>query len=434
MESVVSANEPLFWADRDPHLYGVVNEGPVIRFQEHRLPGPRRIGIIVCLLFAILPVAFSIAMVGELFQEASPGVIQTVEEGCGEFHVESGELLPGKLYCVPSSGPEVISLESLEVSDDQHIRERFGTEDVYEYRWEAVDDYVVFGEIFDGKYECMTLLPQNNLGDDWTYADLSIRAGQYNPDWCGSDVDDSARNYSSDEPHPYDGIWLYDVEYGDPMNRLSMVKFDGLDVLLQEGETEVYMRDGGAPADAEGFSGLLCITVPISLLFLAGADPRKRALYFHVDAGKIVRRRVGRWPSFQTTWADVDFSSASLQRTVRIQEHVEHDENGPGRRWTTQHPGFDLRISRKNGPIIPVFFDDGGNLMLHESTILRLLKGLNLGEEHFHSHMKEAPEQQSAIKGASPAQMDDEDANAPVVAPSEGDSGAFWNIGQGKNP
>ena len=433
MESVVSANEPLFWADRDPHLYSVVNEGPVVRFQEHRLPGPRRIGIIVCLLFAILPVSFSIAIVGDLFQEASPGVIQTVEEGCGEFHVESGELLPGKLYCVPSSGPEVISLESLEVSDDQHIRET-SEGDVFEYRWEAVEDYLVFGSIVDGEYECMTLLPQNNLGDDWTYADLSIRVGQYNPDWCGSDVDDSARNYSSDEPHPYDGIWLYDAEYGDPMNRLSMVKFDGLDVLWQEGETEVYMRGDGASADTEGFSGLLCITVPISLLILAGADPRKRALYFHVDAGKIVRRRVGRWPSFQTTWADVDFSSASLNRTVRIQEHVEHDENGPSRRWTTQHPGFDLRMSRKNGPITPVFFDDGGNLMLHESTILRLLKGLNLGEEHFRSHLEAAPKNQPAIEEASPAQMEHEDTTAPAETPLEGASGSFWNIEVDKNP
>ena len=72
--------------------------------------------------------------------------------------------------------------------------------------------------------------------------------------------------------------------------------------------------------------------------------------------------------------------------------------------------------------------------MLHESTILGLLKGLNLGEEHFHSHMKEASEQQSAIDGASPAQMDDEGAIDPGVNPLEGDSGAFWNIGEGKNP
>jgi hypothetical protein len=72
--------------------------------------------------------------------------------------------------------------------------------------------------------------------------------------------------------------------------------------------------------------------------------------------------------------------------------------------------------------------------MLHESTILRLLKGLNLGGEHFHSHMKEATEKQPAAEGASPAQMGEEDANVPAITPLEGNSGAFWNMEEGKNP
>jgi hypothetical protein len=430
---VFSADEPLFWVERKAHGYSVVNEGTVVRFQENRLSGPRKIAIIVFLMFVILPVAFSIAIIADAFeQEAVPILNDGV--GCGEGWIESGDLLPGKLYCVSPTGPEVIPLDSLEVSDDQHIRET-SEGDVFEYRWEAVEDYLVFGSIVDGEYECMTFLPQDNLDDEWTYADLSIRVGQYNPDWCGSAVDDSTRNYSADEPHPYDGIWLYDVEYGDPMNRLTMLKFDELNVLIQDGESEAYMQDGVDFYETEGAPlGLLCITLPISLLFLAGADPRKRALYFHVGAGKVVRRRVGRWPSFQTTWADVDFSSASLNRTVRIQEHVEHDENGPSRRWTTQHPGFDLRLSRKNGPIIPVFFDDGGDLRMHESIILALLKGLNVGEERFRSHLEEAPKNQPAIEEASPAQMEHEDTTAPAETPLEGASGSFWNIEGDKNP
>lgn len=433
MEFVFSADEPLFWAERKAEHYSVFKEGSVVCFQENRLSGSRKVGIVVALLFAFLPVVFSIVMIVDA-SEQDTVPFQNEEEGCGDGWIESGDLLPGKLYCVPPTGPEIISLDSLEVSDDQHIRET-SEGDVFEYRWEAVDDYLVFGSIIDGEYECMTLLPQDNLDDEWTYADLSIRVGQYNPDWCGSAVGESSRNYSADEPHPYDGIWLYDVEYGDPMNRLVMIKFDGLDVLIQDGESEAYMRSGGDFYEPEGTPlGMLCITLPISLLFLAGADPRKRALYLDVDAGKMVRRRVGRWPSFQTTWEDVDFSSASLNRTVRIQEHVEHDESGPGRRWTTQHPGFDLLISRKNGPLVPVFFEDGGDLTLHESTILAILNGLNVGEEPYRLHLEEPPEKQPAIQEASPAQVDDEGANAPVGTSMGGDSGAFWNIEGDKNP
>jgi len=219
------------------------------------------------------------------------------------------------------------------------------------------------------------------------------------------------------------------------MNRLVMIKFDGLDVLIQDGESEAYMRSGGDFYEPEGTPlGMLCITLPISFLLLAGADPRKRALYFHVDVGKMVRRRVGRWPSFQTTWEHMNFPSASLNRTVRIQEHVESDESGPTRRWTTEHPGFDLRISRKNGPLVPVFFEDGGDLTLHESTILAILNGLNVGDEPYRLHLEEPPEKQRAIQEASPAQVDDEGANAPVGVPLGGDSGAFWNIEGDKNP
>ena len=428
-----SADEPLFWADRKAEHYSVFKEGSVVRFQENRLSDSRKVGIVVALLFAFLPVVFSIVIIVDASkQDTVP--FQNEEEGCGDGWIESGDLLPGKLYCVPPSGPEIISLDSLEVSDDQHIRET-SEEDVFEYRWEAVEEYLVLGSIVDGEYECMTLLPQNNLVEDWTYADLSIQVGEYNPDWCGSAVDESSRNYSADEPHPYDGIWLYDVEYGDPMNRLAMIKFDGLDVLIQDGESRAYMRNGGDFYETEGTPlGLLCLTLPISLLFLAAADPRKRALYFHVDAGKMVRRRVGRWPSFQTTWEDMNFSSASLNRTVRIVEHVETDESGPARRWTTEHPGFDLRISRKKGPLVPVFFEDGGDLWLHESTILAILNGLNVDKKCFHSHLEEAPEKQSAIEEAARAQMGDEDANAPVGTPLGGNSGAFWNIEGDKNP
>jgi hypothetical protein len=81
---------------------------------------------------------------------------------------------------------------------------------------------------------------------------------------------------------------------------------------------------------------------------------------------------------------------------------------------------------------------------MHESIILALLKGLNVGEERFRSHLEEAsknqpaieeaPKNQPAIEEASPAQMEHEDTTAPAETPLEGASGSFWNIEGDKNP
>ena len=62
------------------------------------------------------------------------------------------------------------------------------------------------------------------------------------------------------------------------------------------------------------------------------------------------------------------------------------------------------------------------------------MKGLNVGEERFRSHLEEAPGKQPAIEAASPAQMNGEDATAPAETPLEGASGSFWNIEGDKNP
>ena len=60
MEFVFSADEPLFWAERKAEHYSVFKEGSVVCFQENRLSGSRKVGIVVALLFAFLPVVFSI--------------------------------------------------------------------------------------------------------------------------------------------------------------------------------------------------------------------------------------------------------------------------------------------------------------------------------------------------------------------------------------
>ena len=381
---------PLIWAEPAPRRYSVIRDGSALRFQEKRLPNNKIFVIFVVFLLAIVPVGVSIALIHEFIVESA--IPAMVEDACGEEYIEDDTVLPGQTYCVDPEEPYTYTLDSLEVSEDQHVREIDG-EDVWEYRWEDVDNYVVFGFVDEDAYYCYTFLPQTNLGGAWTYADLSVPEGRLHPEWCFTSFNGTERNYSSERSHPYDGVWLYYVGDGDPQQRLEMVKNDGLNISSIDPVSlaSLESEDGGFPIE-------LCLTLPLSLLLLAAADPRKRGIYFHANAGRFVRKRVGKLPSFQTTWDEVDFSSTKLQRRVRVQRH--YDE---GSKWTTEHPGFDLIISRRNGPIVPVFFEDGGNPQLHESTILALLKGLDVDEQRYRSHL-EAAEAESIEAAAPPVQ------------------------------
>ena len=381
---------PLIWAEPAPRRYSVIRDGSALRFQEKRLPNNKIFVIFVVFLLAIVPVGVSIALIHEFIVESA--IPAMVEDACGEEYIEDDTVLPGQTYCVDPEEPYTYTLDSLEVSEDQHVREIDG-EDVWEYRWEDVDNYVVFGFVDEDAYYCYTFLPQTNLGGAWTYADLSVPEGRLHPEWCFTSFNGTERNYSSERSHPYDGVWLYYVGDGDPQQGLEMDKNDGLNISSIDPVSlaSLESEDGGFPIE-------LCLTLPLSLLLLAAADPRKRGIYFHANAGRFVRKRVGKLPSFQTTWDEVDFSSTKLQRRVRVQRH--YDE---GSKWTTEHPGFDLIISRRNGPIVPVFFEDGGNPQLHESTILALLKGLDVDEQRYRSHL-EADEAESIEAAAPPVQ------------------------------
>ena len=402
---------PLIWAEPVSQRYSVIRDGSALRFQEKRLPNNKIFVIFVVFLLAIVPVGGSIALIHEFIVESA--ILAMVEDGCGEEYIEDDTVLQGQTYCVDPVEPYTYTLDSLEVSEDQHVREIDG-EDVWEYRWEDVDNYVVFGVVDEDAYYCYTFLPQTNLGGAWTYADLSVPEGSLHPEWCFTSFNGTERNYSSERPHPYDGVWLYYVGDGDPQQRLEMHKNDGLNISSIDPVSLASLESEGG-----GFPIELCLTVPLSILLLAAADPRKRGIYFHANTGRFVRKRVGKLPSFQTTWDEVDFSSTKLQRRVRVQRHIDE-----GHKWTTEHPGFDLVISRRNGPIVPVFFEDGGNPQLHESTILALLKGLDVDEQRYRSHL-EADEAESIEAAVSPVQNAEakDGAASGVLFTDAGDNG-----------
>ena len=113
-------------------------------------------------------------------------------------------------YCLGETYGEVI--DSLEVSEDQHIRENSRdreTGELYmtEYRWKDIDDSVVYGFIEGGRYRCERLIPEFALEDDWVAQDID---GSFEfPAWCGGSVENQDTRVYEEGAHPYDDVWMY---------------------------------------------------------------------------------------------------------------------------------------------------------------------------------------------------------------------------------
>ena len=77
------------------------------------------------------------------------------------------------------------TVNSIEVSEDQHIADPDGWEHEVEYRWEDMDGAVVYG-FMEGWYECFRFIPEWALAEDWVVEDFEEPFSF--PDWCGSDM------------------------------------------------------------------------------------------------------------------------------------------------------------------------------------------------------------------------------------------------------
>jgi hypothetical protein len=370
--------KPVVWVKKKPDAYRMVADQDGTRLEPSKSMTLRVVGTVFFLVMASITTLFSLG----IYNEAQSVDESPSESGCWNWQTEI--IVGGNPpYCFDRTIGGVI--ESIEVSEDQHIRER--TEDLEtgetyteEYRWEDVGDSIVYGFMGDERYYCVRFVPEFALPEDWVPADIDD-AFEY-PDWCESPVEGQEDRVYEEGAHPYDDVWMYEAgDVGEMSSFLYVHKISETGYMGRNYISMSIVDQDRAEWEAEGESGLgaLFCSLPITLLFLFAADQRPRVFVINQQAKTITRRRSGRYPSFSRTWSDVNFSATAVIRSVRQQHHSSAaTEDSPAEHWTTSHPGLNIVISYGQHRQVLLFFEDGGDVNVHGPVISDFMAAMGL--------------------------------------------------------
>ena len=366
--------EPILWVKNKRDSHRVVSDQHGTRFESASGSAGRVIAGVFFLVLASLPISLSIYLLSGAEETHSP----EVSDECWEYQVEI-QVGANPLYCLETL--DYSTIISLEVSEDQHIREEIqdieddATTYVDTYRWEEVDSSIVYGFIWDGRYNCVRFIPESNLEEDWTVESLPGLYRFSYPLWCGDDYTDEESRTFEEGAHPFDGVWMYDADDPYTMTEfLPRVKVEDNKFSYQLLESKAKVVSDRADWDGGIPSGMLCCSLPLGLVLLFTADRRRKVFVIDRPNQRISRKRAGSLPSFGTTWSRVDFNSVQLVRSVRFKEHSSGGgEDGPTRTWTTSHPGGNLVLRMVQSIQTLFFFEDGDDLSVHQNVLKDLM-------------------------------------------------------------
>ena len=385
---------PVVWVRKNPDAYRMVADQNGTRLEPSKSMAVRVVGTVFFLMMASITTLFSLGIYNEAqSDEESPSV-----SGCWNFQTEV--IVGGNPpYCFDGTIRGVI--ESIEVSEDQHVRERVedwetGYTYTQEYRWEDVGDSIVYGHIEDGRYYCVRYVPEFALPEDWVPADIDD-AFEY-PDWCGSSAEGQEDRVYEEGAHPYDDVWMYEADDVGAMSSFLYVhKTSETGHMERQYITKSYIEQDRAEWETEdefGLGALFC-TVPMTLLFLFASDQRPRVFVINQQAKTITRRRSGRYPSFSRTWSDVNFSATTVVRSVRQRHHsTGGTDDSPAEHWTTDHTGLNIVIRYGQHQQVLLFFEDEGDVNVHGKTISDFMAAIGL---EFHVEQDNWRDDQAAL-------------------------------------
>lgn len=141
---------PVVWVKKRPGAYKMISDQHGTRLEQSKSMVLRVVGTVFFLVLASIVALFSVG----IYNEVQSADDSSTVSGCWDWQTEV-TIGGNPPYCYP--GPIGRGFDSLEVSEDQHIRER--TEDretgytyTEEYRWEDVGDSIVYGFVEDASY------------------------------------------------------------------------------------------------------------------------------------------------------------------------------------------------------------------------------------------------------------------------------------------
>jgi hypothetical protein len=371
---------PVVWAKKKT-AYRTVTDEQGIRLEPSGSPVLRVMASVFVLSLAYFCAMFSVG----LYQDGGESDVESPSvTGCRESQTE---ILLGAnpTYCFDGTYSAAIELTT---SEDQHIREsgedqEYGGTYVSEYRWEDVEDSVVYGYVEEGRYTCYRYIPEFVLADDWVVGDFA-NDFEY-PGWCGSAVENQDTRVYEEGPHPYDDVWMYaasDVGAMTTFLNVHKTTEDRTYHRLYVAKSFVEWERAEWGAEGEFPSEMLICSVPLTLVLLFAADTRRRVLVVDRGAKSIIRKRRGRFPSFSKTWSDVDFSATTVVRSVREKQHsTAATEDSPAEQWSTYHDGLNIVIRHGHAQQhqkMVLFFEDGGDVNVHGQTISAFMAAIGV--------------------------------------------------------
>lgn len=430
-------DDPMLWLEGPPRI-SQKGRLTIIDGDDHVSTRDKILGASFFLLAAGFMLLWSLGVyvaTGDYFDD-----VYDSEVYCDDVEDYNLTLGANPLYC-----GEVMVQESvaIEISEDQHVRERFycageygGEEEcVHEYRWENIDIFVVHGFLDDeSRYRCDHFLSSAELPNDWRVEDIDDSFSY--PEWCDStDTNQENRTYE-EGAHPHDGVWLYLGNVEEMLLHIEAIKFeDGQFEIqwLRSVETvgsEGFSTDASNESDDELGRWVLCCTVPIGLLFLLGADRRRDVLVLDRENKKITRKAAGFFPSIQSVWSDASFKNARARSKSFASWETPNNE---------AQSGFEV--------VLPVDDEDEETLLFvnlsessepHEKIMSQVLAAM--GAEQSAIEPMSKPKKSKPVKGG-PWGYKPSEASTPSSAPAGEDQGtdspsmdAFWSNDQAEEP
>lgn len=368
---------PVVWAKKKI-AYRTVTDEQGIRLEPSDSPVLRVMASVFVLSLAYFSAMFSVG----LYQDGGESDVESPSvTGCRESQTE---ILLGAnpTYCFDGTYSAAIELTT---SEDQHIREsgedqEYGGTYVSEYRWEDVDDSVVYGYVEEGRYACYRYIPEFVLADDWVVGDFADDFDY--PGWCGSAVENQDTRVYEEGTHPYDDVWMYaahDVGAMTTFLNVHKTTEDRTYHRLYVAKSFVEWERAEWGAEGEFPSEMLICSVPLTLVLLFAADTRRRVLVVDRGTKSIIRKRRGRFPSFSKTWSDVNFSSTTVVRSVREKQHsTAATEDSPAEQWSSYHDGLNIVFRHGQHQQMFLFFEDGGDINVHGQTITDFMAAIGI--------------------------------------------------------
>ena len=314
--------------------YVTVNDGTVraIKSEGIYIPALVKGSIIGIIALSIISYSISTIIINKRLQMS--------DDPCPGEWGDVVELGDGSMYCTAENwnyrGDNVITqIETTEA------RFKITYEDwTSEYRWESLDHkpgLVVIGELYDDGYTyCRFYFAENELPDDFGVNDLYLGENSYylEPSWCNDYSTGSEDvSYSSDVPHPFLGVKMYDptyIGYNDELrfevttnSSTESVSYMSLDFVQYVIEEEIII-------------GIIMLFV--SFLIMLKIDQRRFILKFDVEGRRMSMRRSmtsTRWGGW--SWTNVNYSSAELEKhqssvclmmKINGEKHLIADFNG----------------------------------------------------------------------------------------------------------